>query len=220
MVTADIWVEGKADQKFMADLLKIWFKMDFDVKRFAFKEETRKIDLRIRDLGGKTTFLTDKNMAEFKNNVLNGVKNLVILDADDIVNQRVMIAHVKEKLEIDFPIFLLPDDNRNGELENLLEEIIHPNNQTIFDCWNEYEKCLKNQENPTRTGHKFTIPAKKSKIYSYLEVLMGESDAEKELVKDPKRDFTNQNHWILDDNQKPVLKPLKAFLQRQLSLTT
>lgn len=219
MVTADIWVEGKADQKFLADVLKVWFGLAFDHKRFECKEEARRIDLKIRDLGGKNAFLTEKNSRDFKDNLLNGVTNLVILDADVLAKQRSMIAMVKGDLGIDFPFFLLPDNIRDGELENLLEEIIHPDNQTIFACWTDYETCLKNQDNPTRPGHKFTIPAKKSKIYSYLEVLMGESDSEKELVKDPKRDFTIRNHWILDETQKPVLKPLKEFLQKHLSLT-
>ena len=61
MVTANFWVEGKADQKFLADLLKVWFNMTFDAKKFTFKEEARKLDIRIQDLGGKNAFLTEKN---------------------------------------------------------------------------------------------------------------------------------------------------------------
>ena len=139
MVTANFWVEGKADQKFLADLLKVWFNMTFDAKKFTFKEEARKLDIRIQDLGGKNAFLTEKNNAEFKNNDLNGVKNVVILDADDIEKQRQMLSEVKTKMGLEFSIFLLPDDARNGELENLLEEIINPANQAIFDCWATYE---------------------------------------------------------------------------------
>ncbi|MEQ1747055.1 MAG: DUF3226 domain-containing protein [Saprospiraceae bacterium] len=218
MVTAHIWVEGKADQKFLADVMKVWFDLTFNTKDFSCREENRRVDLRIQDLGGKNTFQTARISAAFRQNNDQGVQNIVILDADDIATQRQMLDLIKQELGIEFPYFLLPDNQSNGELENLLEQIIHPQNRVILDCWEGYENCVGQHDNPVRPGHKYTIPAKKSKIYSYLEVLLGETDSEKELAKDPKRDFTNPNHWILDGDNSP-LKPLKDFLENQFNFT-
>lgn len=215
-MTADFWVEGKADQKFLADVMKVWFDLNFDLKSFECRDEVRKIDVRIQDLGGKNTFRTNKISSLFRLNITEGVQNIVIIDADKISIQQKMLEDIKGELQINFPYFLLPDNNNNGELEDLLEQIIHPQNQLILDCWTNYEACIEQHDNPTRPGFKYTIPAKKSKIYSYLEVLLGETDSEKELAKDPKRDFKNTDHWTLDGTKEP-LKPLKEFLQKHLT---
>lgn len=216
MVTADFWVEGKADQKFLADVMKVWFDLNFDLKSFECRDEVRKIDVRIHDLGGKNTFLTNKISSLFRLNITNGVQNIVIIDADKISTQQELLEAIKGEFQINFPYFLLPDNNNNGELEDLLEQIIHPQNQVILNCWNNYEACIGQYDNPVRPGFKYTIPAKKSKIYSYLEVLLGETDSEKELAKDPKRDFTNSDHWTLDGSKEP-LKSLKEFLKNYLT---
>lgn len=168
MVRACLWVEGKADQKFLSDALTTWFNLAFQPKHFDCYDEIRKIDIRIQDLGGKNTFLTDKIKSLFAQNTVSGIQNIVILDADEISSQRQMLEEVKQELNTNFPYFLLPDNSNNGELENLLEQIIHPQNQVILDCWENYEKCVGQYDNPTRPGFKYTIPAKKSKIYSYL----------------------------------------------------
>ena len=215
MVKACLWVEGKADQKFLADAMKAWFTVNFQPKRFNYYDEARKVDIQIQELGGKNTFLTTNISSLFTQNSLSGIQNIVIIDADEISEQRQMLEGIKQKLNIDFPYFFLPDNQSDGELENLLEQIIHPQNQAILDCWGNYETCVGQYDNPTRPGFKYTIPAKKSKIYSYLEVLLGETDSEKELAKDARRDFTNTSHWVLDGT-KPPLKPLKTFLESHL----
>ena len=50
---------------------------------------------------------------------------------------------------------------------------------------------------PWRNGEPLTIPAKKTKIYAYLEALLGKSRKQKELIKENKRDYKNPNHWNL-----------------------
>jgi hypothetical protein len=53
------------------------------------------------------------------------------------------------------------------------------------------------------------MPARKSKIYVYLEVLLGKTGKEKDKVKDRNRDFTNSDHWNLNAE---ALTPLREFL--------
>ena len=69
-------------------------------------------------------------------------------------------------------------------------------------------------EIPGRTPPPLTTPAKKTKIYGYLEALLGESKSQKELIKEAKRNYEETLHWNLDAD---YLKPLKEFLEKHLA---
>lgn len=83
----------------------------------------------------------------------------------------------------------------------------------IFDCWESYEKELVRLDIPGRTPPPLTTPAKKTKIYGYLEALLGESRSQKELIGDAKRNYKNAQHWDLDAE---YLGALKGFMERNL----
>jgi hypothetical protein len=129
----------------------------------------------------------------------NGGTNIVIIDADkDIDARRSDILKWKQDNSLEFELFLLPNDKDAGALEDLLENIINANNKPIFECWEGYEKKLVKLDIPGRTPPPLTTPAKKTKIYGYLEALLGESKSQKELIKEPNRDYENTLHWNLD----------------------
>ena len=110
--------------------------------------------------------------------------------------------------DLDFELFLLPNNQDAGALEDLLENIINPNNRPILDCWEDYEKELIKLDITGRTPPPLTTPAKKTKIYGYLEALLFKG--QKEQIKEKKRDYENTQHWNLDAE---YLEPLKEFLQ-------
>lgn len=144
-----------------------------------------------------------------------GGTNLVIFDADDdFTNRQKELLAWKEKHSLDFELFLFPNNHDCGELEDLLEQIINPNNQPILDCWKEYEKSLTKIVLPWRQGIPLTLPAKKTKIYAYLETLLGKSRKQKELIKENKRDYKNPNHWNL--NAQGIFA-LTDFLKKNLA---
>ena len=60
----------------------------------------------------------------------------------------------------------------------------------------------------------YTLPAKKTRIYAYLEALLGASNSEKEKIKEKNRDYKNKDHW---DLQAQALSGLTAFLKEHLS---
>jgi len=109
-------------------------------------------------------------------------------------------------------IFLFPNNKYDGALEDLLENIINQTNKSIFDCWNKFENCLQGCAS-NEIKKELTIPAKKSKIYVYLETLLGKSKKEKEKIKDPNREYKVAEHWDLDAE---YLIPLKNFLEKYL----
>ena len=148
-----------------------------------------------------------------QNTDLGGI-NLVIFDADEDPDaRRSELLAIKEEFGVEFELFLLPNDKDAGALEDLLENIINPNNQPVMDCWKTYEKKLGEVRIPTKTPPTLTIPAKKTKIYAYLETLLGKSRTQKKLIKDANRNYENTQHWNLDAE---YLEPLKKFLNKNL----
>lgn len=83
----------------------------------------------------------------------------------------------------------------------------------IFECWESYEKELVKLDIPGRTPPPLTTPAKKTKIYGYLEAYHGETKREKELIKEANRNYADPKLWNLDAE---YLGALKIFLNDKL----
>ncbi len=198
-----IFVEGIADVKFLKDYIS-------EIYNIALKKEN------IIKTKGWTNILSEKSNGEFIRNQIiknsdDGGLNLIIFDADNSYNQRLEeINNWKERNNLEFEIFLWPNNSGTGDLETVLENIINPENSLIFDCWNNYEDCLikttiKDREQP------LTTPARKTKIYGYLEALLGETKSQKKMIKEEKRDYKNIEYWHLNSS---FLIPLKTFLDK------
>ena len=178
-----------------------------------------------RHLFGKSApngfvFKTDgkDNLPKFANQMrtmsANGGINLVVFDADDDIEaRRKELLAIKEQFGVEFELFLLPNDKEAGALEDMLENIINPNNKPIFECWESYEKELVKLDLPGRTPPPLTTPAKKTKIYGYLEAYHGETKREKELIKEANRNYADPKLWNLDAE---YLGALKEFLKNTL----
>ncbi|MDQ7089912.1 MAG: hypothetical protein Q9M50_04615 [Methylococcales bacterium] len=144
-------------------------------------------------------------------NTAEGGINLIIFDTDlNFIKRQTEIN--QWELDCQFELFLFPlnHEKSTGALEDLLEKIIVPENQVIFECWEKYERCLEHH------NKNLTTPAKKSKIYCYLETLVGNSRSEKDKIKDHQRNFLEPKHWDLDSQALNPLNPLKEFLETNL----
>lgn len=204
------FIEGKGDKAFIRDILNLWYGAEFSKAR---------LNELILDCEGYANL--SLHIDEFQQ-VNEGKKreggiNIVIFDADITgreafhgFNEKLAYLNAKKnELGINFETFLFPDNAKDGTIETLLETCIHPDHKGILDCWHEFENCVNGKG-------EYTIPADKSKIYVYLECLHGITNAEKEKIKDPKRDFTLTDKWILDHTQNPTLANLKTFLDNHL----
>ncbi len=191
-----IFVEGIADRKFLHDLILAWYGIDINLKE--------KKEGAIIECGGKDKLVNFKTT--FERSISLGFENIVIFDADTLNNgggfaRRVPeIDRIRADMNTHFDLFLFPNHQGDGDLETLLEQIAVRND--ILDCWTGYETCLQNANN------NYFLPAKKSKIYSYLEVLTGDSNQ----AKDSNRDFLNTFYWDLSNYQQPN-SPLFALRQ-------
>ena len=125
-----------------------------------------------------------------------GVKVLLIVDANSNPKERKKSIEKIINTKINgqnLPLFLFPDNQSNGDLENLLEQIILREHAGIFECFENYEKCLKDKNNG------YISPDMKGKIYAYTEALG---------AKGKSNQYCSE-YW---DFQHPSLNPLKKFL--------
>lgn len=195
-----LYVEGIADKVFFKQYLQYCFGI-------VVPEE------RIVNLEGWTNIKGLTALRRMRSTTDNGGVNIALLDADkDIDARRKDILEWKQEHAVEFELFLLPNNHDAGTLEDLLENIINPNNRPIFDCWEHYEQELVQTDIPGRTPPPLTTPAKKTKIYGYLEALLERE--QKDLIKERNRNYENPQHWNLDAK---YLEPLKAFIQNNIS---
>jgi len=197
-----IFVEGFADVAFIRQYIHHLWNVDVG-------------ENNIISLDGWTNLKGTTWLQRMRTNTANDVINIVIIDADKNIDaRRADILNWKRQNGLKFELFLLPNDKDAGALEDLLENIINPNNKPIFDCWEDYEKALVKLDIPGRTPPPLTTPAKKTKIYGYLEALLLETKSQKELIKEANRNYENVQHWNLDAE---YLKPLKEFLVKNIN---
>lgn len=198
-----IFVEGDADKKFLSDYYQHIFQKKAPMNSIIHTGELEE------KTGGYKKLTNEVNIREMRINSDQGGVNLVIFDADqNLEAKRRELLSYKEDYGLEFELFLFPNNQDPGELEDLLENIINPNNHSIFECWEHYEQELVTLNIPGRTPPPLTTPAKKTKIYGYLEALLFKN--QKEQIKEKKRDYENALHWNLDAE---YLEPLKVFLK-------
>jgi len=213
-----IYVEGDADVKFLSDYISHIIpdlELQKDKKR-SIVNISKNLE-QIAVVHGLTGWTDINNMkTDISRYKEDGNKVLVVFDADTPKNGG-GFADRKNDIEgyslLLEGIFLFPDNKTDGALEDLLEKIINDTNKPIFDCWETYETCLKECASK-KIKKELTTPAKKSKIYGYLEALVGETREEKKKIKDPFRDYKNTEHWDLDSDS---LTPLKKFLLQHIN---
>lgn len=205
-----IFVEGEGDKIFVRDILKLWYGINLT------NDQLKEVVIICKGYNQIKNHVDEFQQIEVGQK-REGGKNIMIFDADysgrekdhGFEEKKKYISKVKAELNIDFDLFLFPNNKNDGTLETMLESCINPEHSGIMECWENMEECVK-------VKGKYTIPADKSKIYVYLECLHGISNQEKEKIKDPNRDFTMNDKWKIDYTDNPFLKELKIFLDAYL----
>lgn len=188
-----IFVEGKEDERFIDALIRSHFP-------------DRKNDFEIISTGGWTKLKNFATIIKKFND--QGFKVLVIFDADAVpeggFSKRLGdILKKKEEHSLEFEVFLFPDNQSDGDLESLLEQIVSDEHRDILKCFQSYEECL-SSEHPK----KYQLPIRKSKIYAYVDAFP-KSREEKEKFKKGDFLFSNESIWNLKSDK---LNPLIEFI--------
>ncbi len=211
-----IYTEGKSDRNFLG-----WY-LNF----LKYKDRFDMFDIEGKDKLISGEFL--EKIDKILNNKHQTYKQVcIIFDADKKESQEIdagfdnKLKYICERFKekgIDFPreqIFLFPNNQDDGDLEDLLLEIA--NHKEFINCFESYLDCIKKK--------KYYKPIKnirKSKWYAYLETLGLEDlytkknifDTEGKVKDQYKGDYEKLQEVIGFDSKSLV--PLKNFLERSV----
>jgi len=217
-----IFVEGRDDKNFVKSYIRHLFFDGFFVERendavtegiVALKNKTTLIE--IVNSGGWQSLSRLQN--KFRETIDFHGKNFVIFDADYTTNgggypkRKEQLEKLKSVLDIEFDLFLIPNNLDDGDLEVLLETITNPEHGHIFECFQKYEKCLERIKD-SDGKNKYELPLRKSKIDAYLEAFC-KNKKQRKLLKNGERFLNNPEYWNLNND---ILSPLKNFFEAYL----
>lgn len=186
-------------------------EQDFVEKLIAhyFPKAVTSRDFEVVGVDGWTNITNQRY--DFKQNTDEGGKNLVIFDADEEQNgggfekRKAELEDLKKQVEIEFELFLWPNNQDNGDFELLLSQAINTKHQCLLDCYDEFENNVRKHD---PNEEKYVMPGRKGKIYTYETLHKGLQKFEKE-IKAGYWQFDNPEYWNLNAIQ---LKPLVEFL--------
>jgi len=215
-------VEGKKDVCFLRALFSVRFPcLRYEGEPEGSKEGalfySKTYSVEVVPVGGYTKLGNVKSSAEDKMGV--GLRVALIFDADvtgaehgGVAARTKFLNGVVSAWKNEAPpsdpieMFLLPDNSRDGELEDLLEDIVpqrfHP---FIAECWRRYEQCLE--------VHGGERPSQKSKMNDYEAAVLGPVVWEYGGIN---KGLMNTDIW---DWHSSKLSPLVEFIANQLSFS-
>lgn len=186
-----IFVEGKADVKFIADYILAHF------------QETLSNTDDFYILNSWSGYKSGGNVIEaIKQNFDNGSETILILDADNNFNQQqAQVLNDFKSYNIPVHLFLSPNNASAGNLETILCEIAVE--KQILTCFDAYESCI---------SPAYKTPITKAKIFAYLDALLPDKHTRgggSDLLQPQNRNYRNTAHW---DLHHQYLQPLRVFL--------
>lgn len=159
---------------------------------------------------------------QFKENTERGGLNLIIFDADRPDNgggyesRKLYLQNKMQELSISAQLFLFPNNQEDGDFEQLLEHIVNNEHSCLLRCFESYESCISRHKDENGLP-KYIIPNRKAKIYAYLESIK-KSKKEAERFKNEKDFFFDRTeYWNLESE---YLLPLKEFLLKAVENDT
>ncbi len=181
------------------------------------KEENQ--DFEIVCVGGKDNLQTHKvKLAEHESDT---EVNLIIFDADTPTTGGGYKKRAEElKQTLDSlnensnrnEIFLFPNNEGDGTLENLLEYIINTEHSCILEYFSTYEQSLASHKDEDGE-EKYQTPDQKAKMFAYISAFR--------KTRQQKENLKNKGDWMFDNHQfwdlnAAALQPLKNFLAHHL----
>jgi hypothetical protein len=212
-----ILVEGIADLVFIKDFIEI-HNSYFYTSTQKIDDKTKEINIVHDNESFVKIFVLRSKEALDNGNTFKLIKSeinkedynniILILDADENFDNSETLAQ-KYLTDLNMTNFyLFPNNEEIGDLETILENIQVDKN--IANCWSKFETCI------NESGEGYTIPAKKSKIHTYLEVLNPNTNKGKDNCKERNRNYKDIAIWTLSDLKNPYILKLKTFLDQYL----
>jgi hypothetical protein len=190
MIDSLFVVEGEEDKNFLIRFVKFYFDYDLEEKHFIIIEgDISKLHLYKERFGQKP-----------------GYDFYFILDCDDhqFDDRKLNIKTTAEQNSITIKeLFLLPDNQSNGNLETLLNQIIPDKNRNLIACLNNFIDCANNSG----------VKGLKSDYRKEIYMMYHGSFENSGLASGARRMYDNPDIWNLNS---PALYPLIQFLKNVL----
>ena len=196
-----IFIESKNDKTQEFNFIQAYLKhLGIALDKVDFVHEDGKDNIRL----DRNKFL--EAQTENKNNI-------ILFDADKNSSTKVMLDDFLVKNpDIQANYFLFPNNEEDGDVETLLDHILHKEKfQGFFGCFNDYEMCIKGQKDETGNTL-YSTPNLKGKLYTFFTSLHLSNSKMKE-VKRGNWLFNEQGYWDFDSS---YLEPLKIFLTKNI----
>jgi hypothetical protein len=215
MIEAHIYVEGKNDRvfltSFLEEVLGLTVTISGNVKKQVFKFSGANLEGQISILGSWAAIKKDFFQDQFIANEVDGIKTVLLLDADKSTNQGGFTVRQSEvevvKARVDFEYFLIPNHQEDGYLETIFRNILVEDNQGLLDCIDANENCLRTAADQlSRDVNLFPLKSAEKAKLNYLRRLLKDLD---------NGNYKDNTIWNLNH---PYLNPLKEFLSTQLGL--
>ncbi len=218
MVKYLILVEGIADVIFFRDYLLFIFapseviRSNLKAKEIIIK--INEISIKIWGIGGYSA-ITNHLKPRLETIKDEGYKRIIIIqDADNedlqdggVKNRNVYLSKIKKDLDIDFDVFLLPNNKDEGNLETLLLSIAQ--SERFKPYYYNYEDYALKLLSFTKKEFSDELLLDKQKIFSYFQAYYGMDKS-----KEENRIYEN-NYWNLKSIE---LIPLYNFLQNVIQI--
>lgn len=139
----------------------------------------------------------------FKESILNQISQaqlindsvLVFADADTEIKgwgyekRRESIETGMHNADVVFPYFLYPNNHDNGDVEELMEATaLHDTHKIFFDCFEDYEKCIKGVKDEEGSSV-YNSPNLKGKLHTYISA---------QKLNKKCRDRLGAGDWLFD----------------------
>jgi hypothetical protein len=217
MKNLKIFCEGVTDQVFIADCLELLYKVN--IRRKPKKNDNKKFNMtfdsgcEIVEVGGCSMLTNDLFIQAMKETEeLNGT-NIIIFDADfpsDVEGKGTgnrgfkscvqKLEDIKKNHSVKFEYLIWPNHSKDGEIEDLLRQLIPKEREPILDCICTHQDCLKSLELLN-----LRIAEPKEIIGYYLHTSFQESNVSR-------RDYKDSVFWNLDFESIDDLNKLRQFL--------
>lgn len=205
-----IFVEGKTDQAFIQFVLE---------KQFEIELNDGQVNNAIIDCKGWANIAGLTNILLDTMRIENNGKNIVIFDADGKNNEggfekrKMKLEQIATSLGVHFDIFLLPDNESDGDLESFYSSCLKKDKAFFKDCWESMYACLDGNKN----GLNLKFPKSAEMVFSYVDLFEAYKSAEYKNTKS-KRSYFDENLWDFDFEQNENLKKLNSFFKEHLEI--
>jgi len=146
-------------------------------------------------------------------------RNLIVFDADFAepeypqggpIQREAAVRELVAAFEPSPELFLFPGPNREGNIETLLLDLIHPTHQRVMDCFDMYDECLAQYKHLLTGQQLYHIPSEKRRIYDYVNVLpLSPDERRRHQEQGGQKIFENPSWWNLTAD---AIQPLRIFL--------